>query len=397
MKLVMIIPDGAADEPVAALAGRTPLEAADTPNMDAIARAGRIGRVVTIPPGMAAGTDVGSMSLFGYDPVTCHTGRAPIEALARGLSPGPDELIFRCNFVTILDGRMRDFTAGHIEQDEADWLIRDLNNHFGDEAVIFHPGVSYRNLMTMRGAGDFQCSFMPPHEIPDAPVADHGPKGPGADRISELLRRGAEVLRDHPVNAARRSAGKAPVTDIWLWGHGRSPSTETLRQRYGLRVAVITAVDIIRGLGIMAGADLIEVEGATGFIDTNYAGKGEAAVKALNDYDLTFVHVEAPDEAGHLGDAAMKTEAIEQVDKHVVGPVLAALRSRNDWRLMVAPDHPTPINTRAHSSVPPPFCYCGSDVEPNGADRFDENAAAQGPLIDPGHQLLAMFLGKQAP
>ena len=392
MKIAIVLPDGAADEPVAALGGRTPLAAAHMPNVGWIAARGRVGRVVTVPPGFIPGTDVATLTLFGYDPHRYYSGRAPIEAAAQGRAVGPDELVFRCNFVTIENGLMKDFTAGHIRQDEADRLIAELNRRFTDGGCRFHSGVSYRNLMLLSDARRLDVECSPPHDIPNRPVADHRPRGVGAGRIQPLMDRAADLLRNHEVNRERRRQGKDPVTNIWLWGQGRPTALESFSSRFGFSGVVITAVDIIRGLAVMMGMELIAVPGATGYIDTNYAGKGEAAVRALNEHDLVVVHIEAPDEAGHLGDAAAKVESLERIDEVIVGPLLDALRRHNSWKILVAPDHPTPVTTRAHSAAPPPFCVAGSAIAAVERLPFSESAAERGVLIDPGHQLMEFFL-----
>jgi len=393
MKVAIILPDGAADQPLPQLAGRTPLEAARIPHMDWIAHHGQLGRVVTVPAGFTPGTDVATLSIFGYDPHECYAGRAPLEAAAKGLTASDDELIFRCNFVTIADGRMRDFTANHIDQDEADRLIADLNALFRGERRSFYAGVSYRNLLIAAGADELNVTCTPPHDIPDQPVAEHLPRGPGAAAVQEISARAARLLQNHPVNQTRRSRGRPPVTDIWLWGQGRPRRLTPFRERYGLDGVAISAVDIIRGLATTIGLRLITVSGATGYIDTNFQGKGEAAVRALHDHDLVVVHVEAPDEAGHLGDADEKVLALERVDEHIVGPVLTTLRSAPDWRILIAPDHPTPVATKAHSAEPPPFCFAGSGIPPADRLPFHESAAGgTGVLVDPGHKLMNMFL-----
>jgi len=402
MKYVLILPDGAADEPLPQLAGRTPLEAAEIPHMHSLAARGRLGRVVTVPHGFTAGTDVATLTLFGYDPHVYYTGRAPIEAAARGLTAAPDELIFRCNFVTILDGRMRDFTADHIEQAEAERLIADLNRLVADgdpalQGCRFHAGVSYRNLMMLSCAADLELTCAPPHDIPGQPVDDHLPRGRGAQRLRAIMARAAELLRDHAVNRARAAAGRRPVTDIWLWGQGRPRPLEPFRQRFGLRGALITGVDILRGLAALLGMARIEVPGATGYLDTNYAGKGQAAIAALDEFDLVAVHVEAPDEAGHLGNAAEKVKALEEIDRHIVGPLLEALERRGRWRMLIAPDHPTPCTTTTHDPTPPPFCFAGHDDRRAGDRRLTEREAlATGLLVDPGHELMTMFVGRRA-
>jgi 2,3-bisphosphoglycerate-independent phosphoglycerate mutase len=395
MKYAIVLPDGAADEPLPELAGRTPLEVANIPHTDWLCGQGRLGRVVTVPPGYTPGTDVATLSILGYDPDVYYSGRAPIEAAVKGLTAGPDELIFRCNFVTISDGLMKDFTADHISQPEAEELITDLNRHFANDPCTFHSGVSYRNLLLASEAAELDVSCSPPHDIQDQPVADHWPRGTGSDRIRSTMERAAAMLKDHEVNRVRREQGRDLVTDIWLWGQGRPVEMEPFASRFGCAGAVITGVDIIRGLAISMGMELIEVPGATGYIDTNYQGKGEAAVRALDTHDMVIVHVEAPDEAGHLGDADAKIEALERIDELVTGPLLEALRRCGEWRMLIAPDHPTPVSTRAHSAVPPPFCYAGSDVKPASNHSFTERTAeATGFLLDPGHGLMTLFMAR---
>jgi len=394
MKYAVILPDGAHDEPLPALGGRTPLEAARIPHLDWVAEHGRLGRAVTIPAGFTAGTDVGTLTLLGFDPHVYYSGRAPLEAAAKGLTARPDQLIFRCNFVTIVDGRMADFTAGHISQPHAERLVAALNEALGGDGCEFHAGVSYRNLMLLGDADGVKVACQPPHDVPGQPVAAHWPTGAGAERCQRIMERAAAVLDGHPVNRERLAAGHAPATDIWLWGQGRPTQLEPFARRHGLRGAVITAVDIIRGMAVCTGMDLIAVPGATGYIDTDYGAKGRAAVRALDEYDVVFVHVEAADEAGHLGDAAAKVEALERIDEAVVGPVLEALRRRPDWRVLVAADHPTPASTKAHSAVPPLFAYAGSDVEAVERRPFTEKDAAAGLFLDPGHTLMGRFLGR---
>jgi 2,3-bisphosphoglycerate-independent phosphoglycerate mutase len=397
MKYAIILPDGAADEPLEQLAGRTPLEAAKTPHMDWIASHGRLGLVTTVPAGYIPGTDVATLSLFGYDPGKFYSGRAPIEAAAQNLTAGPDELIFRCNFVTIGDGRMRDFTANHISQDEAEQLVAALNGLVasGEPAFAgcaFHAGVSYRNLMIVSGAADMELKCDPPHDIPNELISDHLPRGRGAERVKAIMDRAKALIADHEINRARAAEGRPPVSGIWLWGQGRPTRLTPFAERFGPQGVVITGVDIIRGLAVLMGMKLIEVPGATGYIDTDYAGKGRAGVDALRDYDLVVVHVEAPDEAGHLGDAAEKVTSLERVDELIVGPLLDALRAGGDWKIMVAPDHPTPVSTTAHSAEPPPFCFAGSGVEAVEKRPFsEEDARAGGFHVKPGHDLMQLF------
>jgi 2,3-bisphosphoglycerate-independent phosphoglycerate mutase len=273
-------------------------------------------------------------------------------------------------------------------------LIEELNPLFPGENLAFHAGVSYRNLLIAEGVGDLDVRCAPPHDIPDQPVAEHRPQGAGAAFIEPIMARAAEMIASHEINERRRAEGRDPVTGIWLWGQGRPTVLSPFAERFGCRGAVITGVDIIRGIAVCMGMELIEVPGATGYIDTNYVGKGAAAVEALEEYDVVVAHVEAPDEAGHLGDAEEKVLALERVDERVVGPVLEALRRHDSWRILVVPDHPTPVTTRAHSSVPPPWCYTGSGVDEKSGRTFCEReAGSAGVMIDPGHTLIEQFMG----
>lgn len=393
MKYAMILPDGAADEPIAALGGKTPLAAAKKPNIDWIAANGRQGRVVTVPKGFSPGSDVATLSLFGYAPKTHYNGRAPFEAAAQGISAGDDELIFRCNFVTVAEGRMHDFTAGHISQKEADQLIADLNTRVGGPRCRFYSGVSYRNLLILGDARYLEVRCTPPHDIPDKPVAEHLPAGADAGRVQSIMDKAAAMLADHDVNRVRRDLGENPATNIWLWGHGRPVSLEAFEKRFGVRGAVIAAVDLIRGIALSSGMKLIDVPGATGYLDTDYAAKGRYAVKALEHFDLIVVHIEAPDEAGHQGDVPGKVRAIEQIDQHIVGPLLTALRAGGDWRILIAPDHPTPAEKRVHTSDPPPFCLAGTGITGVLSKPFTEENAKEADLqINPGHELMEFFL-----
>lgn len=392
-KVALILPDGAADEPVGVLGGRTPLEAARIPHIDSIARSGRVGLVRTVPDGFLPGSDVATLSLFGYDPCEVYPGRAPLEAAARGLTPADDEVVFRCNLVTLADGRMVDFTAGHIVQDQANALVSSLNDALVGERCRFHAGVSYRNLMVLSDAGDVSPTCTPPHDIPDKLVSDHLPVGEGWDRVRRIMERAREVLANHPVNTVRRDLDENPATDIWLWGQGRAAKLTAFAEKHGLRGAVIAAVDLIRGIAETAGMTVLDVPGATGYLDTDYAAKGRAACMALDEYDLVVVHIESPDEAGHLGDAAEKVKALESIDAHIVGPLLAKLRTFAAWRILVAPDHPTPVEKRVHTSAPPPFCLCGSGIAASLSEGLTEaEALRSGVLVERGCELIAQML-----
>jgi 2,3-bisphosphoglycerate-independent phosphoglycerate mutase len=399
MKYALILPDGAADEPMDELDGKTALAAARLPNMDWIAANGRSGTVRTVPEGYVPGSDVATLSVTGYDPAKYYCGRAPLEAVAQRISMGPDDIVFRCNLVTIVDGRMVDFSAGHITQPEAERLIADLHAALGSDEIQFHKGVSYRHLMVVKGGKWIKAQCTPPHDIPGESIDDYLPTGKGADLVRSLMERSQAVLENHEVNNIRRDLGENPATSIWLWGQGPAMRLPSFKERFGIRGAAITAVDLIRGIALSIGWKLIEVPGATGYVDTNYQGKGEHAVAALDDVDFVAVHVEAPDESGHNGDARAKVRALEQIDEHIVGPILDKLRSFPAWRIMVLPDHPTPVAKRTHTSTPPPFCMAGTGIIPDRTTCFTEAEAEEnGQKVDPGHELMEYFLksGREA-
>jgi len=391
-KYAIIIPDGAADEPLEEFEGATALEAAQTPNMDRISTEGRQGLVRTVPADMEPGSDVAQMSLLGYDPRRYYSGRAPIEAVARNIKLSPEDWVFRCNLVTIADGKMEDHSAGHISTEEASKLVKELDEQLGNEQMRFHPGVSYRHLLVFKGR-DFDVKTYPPHDHIGTAADKLLPRGKGAEVLIDLMARSQQLFSGHDINKVRKDLGENQVSSIWLWGQGRRAQMERFEKRFGLRGAAITAVDLVRGLAKLIGFDLIHVPGATGFVDTDYQGKGEAAVEALDEYDIVFVHVEAPDEASHNGNARMKKEAIEQIDKHVVAPVLDALHRRDRWRILVMPDHPTPVSTGAHSAEPVPFAMAGTDVKGILHTTFSEaNAAQSGFRIENGFELMEYFL-----
>ncbi|MFW6066027.1 MAG: cofactor-independent phosphoglycerate mutase [Planctomycetota bacterium] len=392
MKYAIVIPDGAADEPLDDLGGQTPLQAAETPNMDWLSTNGKIGTVRNVPESMSPGSDVAILSVLGYDPEKFYTGRAPLEAAARGLEIADDEWVFRCNLVTIVNGTMEDHSAGHISTEEASAIVEELNRNLAGPHVHFYSGVSYRHLMTYRG--DVGVQTTPPHDILGREADEYLPTGDGADMLRTLILRSREILQNSEINTVRRDMGENPATSIWLWGHGRMPRLPAFNKRYGVQGAAITAVDLIRGLSRLIGWETIEVPGATGFVDTNYAGKGEAAVTALDEKDLVFVHVEAPDEAGHNADIKGKVESISNIDRHIVGPVLKRLQSEgDDWRMLVMPDHPTPIAVRTHTTAAVPFAIAGKRVETVVGGPFCEATAAESDLHVPrGCEMMEFFL-----
>lgn len=403
MKSVLIIPDGCADEPQSSLDDRTPLQAARTPHMDAVAQRGVVGLTDNVPASMPSGSDVGTMTLFGYDPLKFHTGRAPLEAAAQGIELAPGDWAVRCNLVTIEDGHMRSFTAGQISNAAGAELIQLLQNHCcGSEHWKFYQGVSYRNLLLYRARGG-KAPFaddtytVPPHDITDQPIADHLPMGSGACDLRALMEKSIELFADAPANQQRSSQGELPATQIWLWGQGSRPALEPFQARYGVRGAVITAVDLLRGIGRLLGWDVIEVPGATGYLDTDYAAKGRAAIQTLEaGHDFVVVHVEATDEASHEGDAAAKVEALESIDEKIVGPVHEYLQSQGAYRLLVCPDHPTFLRTKTHSHGYVPFAMCGSGIAASQTATYDELTAQGGQTFTAGHELMGHFLNFDA-
>ena len=405
MKYVIVIPDGCADEPQESLGGKTPLQAAHKPYMDRIAQQGVVGRSNNVPRPLTPASDVATLSLFGYDPLAVYTGRAPLETAAMGIPLGPDDWAIRCNLVHVENECMRDFTAGHIANEEGRALIEALQAALGGvfttgSVIEFCPGVSYRNILVYRPAPGTPAPFsertktQPPHDVPDRPVADHLPQGPGSDLLQTWMGLSRSILREHSVNQARRAKGKRDATQIWLWGQGRAPHLRPFAEVYGKRGAIISAVDLVRGVGVLLGWQRIDVPGATGYLDTDYAAKGRAAVAALAQHDLVCVHVEAPDEASHEGKADEKVKALEQIDRHIVGPLLEALPSHGNWRILVSPDHRTPLRTRAHAYGMVPFAFAGSGIESKGQASYDEAVADKSDLVfEKGHDLMRRFLG----
>ncbi len=394
MKYAIIIPDGAADEPLDELGGRTPLEAAQTPNMDRIAIDGRQGTVRTVPEGFESGSDVAIMSLLGYDPNVYHTGRAPLEAAAQAIPLSPTDWVFRCNLVTVVDDIMKDHSAGGITNAEAQQLIGDLSRGLTLPGFEFHFGVSYRNLLVYRGGEEFAVTTKAPHEIPDERIDKYLPRGKGSELLRQIMDRSRDVFGRHDVNEARRQTGLNPANQVWLWGQGHAPRMPKFAERFDLkRGCMITGVDLLRGLAALLGWDVHEVEGMTSFHDTNYAGQGRATCEMLDQYDLVVSHIEAPDEASHQADVKTKVEAIEHIDRYIVGPVLEKLKTLDEWRMLVLPDHPTNIATRKHGYAPPPFAMAGTRVRNERRNPYSEkNAAASDLRIEHGHELMEYFL-----
>ena len=400
MKYVLVIPDGCADEPQDALGGKTPLQSANVPHMDAVVSEGILGRTDTVPASMPSGSDVGTMSLFGYDPLVYHTGRAPLEAAAQGIELGPHDWAIRCNFVTIADGNMASFTASQLPNDVGAELVALLQEATAEEPQWeFHQGVSYRNLLIYRAKDaddrpfDTGTSTTPPHDLTDQSIEHDLPSGRGSELLLDLMERSKKLFTKSAKNQ-KRTDGQSPATQIWLWGKGSRPALKPFLEQFNKTGAVITAVDLLRGLGRLLGWDVIEVEGATGYIDTDYAAKGRAAIETLKNTDFVVVHVEATDEASHEGEVEEKVKALENIDEHIVGPVHGYLKSQGDYRLLVCPDHPTFLRTKTHSHGYVPFAICGKNVRPDQAGSYDEiTAGASNLLLPKGHQLMPFFFG----
>lgn len=396
MKVIILLGDGMSDITYSELGNKSPLQYAPTPNMDFMAQHGQVGLAVTVPVGLPPGSDVANLSVFGYDPRTCYTGRSPLEAISMGVALGPDDVAFRMNLVTLKPQGssiyMQDFSAGHIPTAEARELVETLQNELGSSEIEFHAGVGYRHLMVWRGGKDGMRST-PPHDITGKAILDSLPSGDGADMLNNIMNHAQMVLHSHPVNVRRKEQGNLPANSVWLWGHGKTPRIEPYREKYGLSGAVISAVDLIKGIGICAGLDSINVEGATGYIDTNYLGKGLAALSALENHDFVYVHVEAPDEASHEGNMQHKLQAIEDFDRQVVGTVLEGIKKFGEYVILCMPDHPTPVRLMTHTSDPVPFViYRGGAGEGNGAASYDEAQAKATGLLLEGHELLHKLL-----
>jgi 2,3-bisphosphoglycerate-independent phosphoglycerate mutase len=388
MKTIILLVDGAADHPVERLGGRTPLMVANKPHMDQLAADGRNGSLATVPPGMTADSAVANLSVMGYDPRECYQGRGVLEAASLGVELADDDVAMRCNIVCTEGGKMVDHAAGHISSEEAYELLDALQAELGTDGVEFHRGISYRHLLVLRGSGySPELEFFPPHdhvgravaEMDIVPLDDSAAET--AAMLNELTRRSGSILAEHPVNLARAAAGKRTANTIWLWAAGRKPRMKTLEERFGIRGAVISAVDLIHGLGRYAGMTSIEVPGVTGLVDTNYEGKAAAAVDALADHDFVYVHVEGPDEAGHARDLDTKIECIERIDARLLGPMLQALHDRDiDATIAVLPDHLTPVERGDHVGEPVPVLICDPEREPDGVTRFDDDSAVEGAL-----------------
>ncbi len=401
MKYVVVLCDGMADMPVPELAGKTPMMAAEKPIMDKLAREGHVGIVNTIPKGMAPGSDVANLSVLGYDPRKFYTGRSPLEAVSIGVELEENDVAIRCNLVTLSgedrlsDRTMVDYCAGDISTEEAHALVEYLREKLGSDSFSFYGGVSYRHCLVWKGGPAEGYELTPPHDITGQAVKGYLPKGDAGAPLIELMEKSYRILKDHPVNVERIKAGKNPANSIWLWGQGRRPVLPAFEKKFGLKGSVVSAVDLLRGIGICAGMAVPKVEGATGYLDTNFEGKVEAVLEELKrGQDFAYLHLEAPDECGHRREVEGKVKAIEMIDKRVLLPLIAGLESFDDYKVMVLPDHPTPLALGTHSSDPVPYLiYHKKGLRHSGVESFDEDRAAlAGDFVEEGHTLIGRFL-----
>ncbi len=400
MKYVIVLTDGAADYPLEELAGKTPLESALTPHLDRLAREGAGGKLKTIPSGLPPGSDVANLSILGYNPARSYTGRGPLEAASLGIRMEDDDVAFRCNLVTVSDNIMVDYSAGHISSEEGAVLLTILEKRLGGLGLRFYPGKSYRHLLVIKeqlleeGSGGLKTT--PPHDISGEAINSHLPRGRGGRFLKDLMTQSRIILAGLEVNEIRIDLGENPANMIWPWGQGKPPALESFREKFGISGALISAVDLLQGIARIIGMGVIEVPGATGYFDTDYAGKGKAALAALEDYDLVYLHVEAPDEAGHGGNITEKIKALERIDEKIIGPLLAAGRKRGDTRIAVLPDHATPITVRSHVSDPVPFVIWGKGIRADRMEALSEREATRGRFRQKsGHKFIKLLLSPE--
>jgi 2,3-bisphosphoglycerate-independent phosphoglycerate mutase len=392
MKYIILLADGMGDRPVDELQGRTPLEAANTPNMDSLFKKSRSGLVTPLVKGFPLGSDIGNMSILGNDPHEHYTGRAPMEASNLGIELSEREVAFRCNLVTVKAGKMEDYSSGHITTDEAKILIKMIDKKLGSDEIKFYPGKSYRHIMVMKGGENVKAT--PPHDITGRDIAEFMPKGAKSEILRQLMEDSQMLLEGHEVNMTRRAEGKNPANMIWLWGQGKKLDLQKLKDKYGLKGAVISAVDLVNGIGRAMGLEVINVPGVTGYIDTNFSGKAEYALKTLKKKDFVYLHVEATDEMGHNGDIRGKIEAIEKIDKEVLGPIVEGMKNFKEYRILLTSDHATPVKVRTHTDDAVPFMIYDSRTEAaQELEGFSEKTAAKtGLFFDKGWELFDNFI-----
>lgn len=395
MKYIILVGDGMCDYPIAELDNKTPLEYAKTPNMDFLAKNGKVGLAKTIPEGMAAASDVANLAIFGYDPRVYYCGRGPLEAVNLGVELGLDDIAFRCNLITVSDDKLIDYSAGHISTKEAAVLIKYLDEKLKTSEVRFYSGVSYRHLAVIRNKG-LKARCVPPHDIIGREFKKYLPRGQDAQFLISLMQESRKILSEHEVNQVRLDLKENPANMIWLWGQGKKPALPSFKDKYGIRGSAISAVDLIKGIGRLAGLEIINVEGATGYYDTNYQGKAEAALASLKNKDLVYLHVEAPDEASHNGDLQQKILAIERFDTLVLGTILEALKNNQDYRILLMPDHATPLSLRTHTSDNVCFVMYGKGISASGLEGFNEQEAKKsGILLESAHVLMDRLIKEE--
>lgn len=397
MKYAVLVGDGMADYPVSELKGKTPLEFSRTPNMDLIAKSGSGGKALTIPKGMEPGSDVANLSALGFDPKEYYSGRGPLEAASMDINLESNEIAFRCNLVTVCGGVMDDYSAGHIPTKESVVLMEILNKELQSEGVKFYPGVSYRNLMIIKedllGSGRGVLKCVPPHDISGRKIKRYLPKGKGALKLRNIMEKSVDILTKHEINQIKLDLKENPANMIWLWGQGKKSQLPLFKESFGVTAGIISAVGLLKGIGKTLGMEVIDVPGATGYYDTDYNAKAKYAIDALNRLDLIFVHVESPDEAGHNGDLRNKILAIENFDDKIVGPIWRSLKANGEYRILVLPDHPTPLKLRTHVADPVPFALCGKGVSRDDMMIFTEKGAGKGSFgIVPGHKLMELLV-----
>ncbi|NLO22451.1 MAG: cofactor-independent phosphoglycerate mutase [Syntrophomonadaceae bacterium] len=400
MKYLLILADGMSDYGIAELGGKTPLEYAQTPNMDFLARTSIIGKAKTIPEGFPPGSDVANLAVIGYNPEKYYTGRSPLEAVSMGIELGDNDLAIRCNLVTLSDTddyrkkTMLDYSSGEISSAESRELIKTLQDELGRPEISFYPGISYRHLLVWRNARGRNITLTPPHDITERVVGQYLPAGTDSSILLDLMLQSYNILKDHPINNRRRVAGQHPATSAWFWGEGSRPALDSFEKLYGLKGSVVAAVDLVKGLGISAGLESVEVPGATGAIETNFAGKARAALDELKrGQDFVYMHIESPDESGHQGSLKQKLWSIERIDQEVVGMIIDELEQFQDLRVMIVPDHPTPLSIRTHSNEPVPFMIFDKNHPlSDSIGIYNEQAADEGILFPEGYKLMEFFI-----
>lgn len=403
MKYLVLLCDGMADTPNAALSGKTPMECADKPFMDKLAAVSEAGMCRTVAKGLKPGSDVANLSVMGYDPAVCYTGRSPLEAASIGVDLKPTDVALRCNIVTLSDSEpyesktMVDYCSGDISTEEARLIIETVEKELGSDIYKFYSGVSYRHCLVVKNGTTDLGNMTPPHDISGKVIGEYLSRSENAAELIGLMKKSYEILKDHPVNIARREKGLHEANSIWLWGEGRKPALENFKEKNGVSGCVVSAVDLLKGIGICAGMETPEVEGATGYLDTNFEGKAKAGINAFkNGTDLVYLHFEAPDECGHRGEPENKVKAVEYIDRRALKPMLEYLEgSGDDFRILIMPDHPTPLDTMTHSAEPVPYIIYDSRVKKNGIPSFTEkNAAATGIFVEHGPDIMKKLLEK---